>query len=297
MYQFILSNNISSDAAGYQHLIDVYDNLKNHGDKEVTLVFDKCEHFDTNLTAILGSLLDDLKFQGFDIWLTTPKNKQVRDNLSICNFFSAFNPNCDTKDSENFIEYRRFANSESKDFKSYIETQLMQKQKFPVHTEKAGRLIQESIMEIFVNAVSHGECSYVYSCGEYDGYKNPPSLDMTIVDRGNTIPIKVNDFMTQRGWQPLSHCQAIRWALMDGTTTKNIPGGLGLSTLLDFLRLNQGALQIVSGFGMVEFRNNKLSNYCLSKSFDGTIVNMEFNFDDDKNYRLVNEQIDISNLL
>ena len=74
---------------------------------------------------------------------------------------------------------------------------MKQKQKFPAQTEKAGSLIQESIMEIFVNAVSHGECSFVYSCGEYDQDKTPPSLDMTIVDRGHTIPCMVNDFLSK----------------------------------------------------------------------------------------------------
>lgn len=293
----MLSNNICTDATGYQHLVDVYDNIRCQNNLEITFDFSQCVHFDANLSAVLGSLLDDLKAQGYNIWLTQPTSSQVRDNLSRNNFFSAFNPDYIPEDTENFIEYKKFSPGESGEFKSYIETQLMQKQRFPAHTKKAGSLIQESIMEIFVNAVSHGECSYVYSCGEYDEAKTPPCLDMTIVDRGHTIPFKVNDFFTRRDWQPISHCQAIRWALMDGNTTKNIPGGLGLSTMIDFLRLNQGAMQIVSGKGMVEYRNNTLSDYTLSKSFDGTIVNMEFNFDDDKNYRLANESVDLLNLL
>lgn len=297
MYDVILSKYICTDAVGYQHLVDVYDMINNQSDREVTLVFDECEHIDANLSAVLGSLLDDLKSCGYNLWLTHPTSVQVRENLSRNNFFSAFNPDYIAEDTENFIEYKKFRPDDSRDFKSYIETQLMQKQKFPAHTEKAGSLIQESIMEIFVNAVSHGECSYVYSCGEYDETKTPPSLDMTIVDRGHSIPYKVNDFMTRRNWQAMTPCQAIRWALIDGNTTKNIPGGLGLSTLLEFLRLNQGAMQIVSGLGMVEFRNNRLTDYALSKSFDGTIVNMEFNFNDDKNYRLANEQVDLTNLL
>lgn len=297
MFHVILSKHICTDVAGYQQLVDVYDMINNQNDKDATLVFDECEHIDANLSAVLGSLLDDLKSSGYNLWLTHPTSVQVRDNLSRNNFFSAFNPDYVAEDTENFIEYKKFRPDESRDFKSYIETQLMQKQKFPAHTKRAGSLIQESIMEIFVNAVSHGECSYVYSCGEYDESKIPPSLDMTIVDRGHSIPYKVNDFMTRRNWQAMTPCQAIRWALIDGNTTKNIPGGLGLSTLLEFLRLNQGAMQIVSGLGMVEFRNNRLTDYELSKSFDGTIVNMEFNFNDDKNYRLANEQVDLSNLL
>lgn len=297
MYRVILSKQICTDAVGYQHLVDVYDMIHNQNDHEVTLVLDECQHIDANLSAVLGSLLDDLKSNGYNIWLTPPVSTQVRDNLSRNNFFSAFNPVYIAEDTENFIEYKKFRPDDSRDFKSYIETQLMQKQKFPAHTERAGRLIQESIMEIFVNAVSHGECLFVYSCGEYDENKTPPSLDMTIVDRGHSIPYNVNEFITRRSGRPMTHCQAIRWALIDGNTTKDIPGGLGLSTLLEFLRLNQGTMQIVSGVGMVEFKNNRLTDYVLSKSFDGTIVNMEFNFNDDKNYWLANEQVDLTNLL
>lgn len=297
MYEICLSKTICTDIQGYQHLINVYDDIRVQEDKDVTIVLDKCIHIDANLSAVLGSLLDELHSEGFSIWLTNPKDYQVRENLSRNGFFRSYHPDYTTADSENFIPYRRFKSNESLSFKTYIETQLMEKQKFPAHTKKAGKLIQESIMEIFVNAVSHGRCSYVYSCGEYDESKVPPSLDMTIVDRGNSIPTKVNDFMTRRSWQPLTACQAIRWALMDGTTTKDIPGGLGLSTLLEFLKLNQGAMQIVSGLGMVEFRNNRLKDYHLSQAFEGTIVNMEFNFDDDKNYMLAEEAVDMTNLL
>lgn len=297
MYHFELSNIILSNVDGYQHLMDLYEAIITQNDKDVKLVFDHLGHIDANLSAVLGALLDELLLRGYNIFLTRPTSPLVRHNLSRNNFFSAFSPDLTVVDTENFIEYRKFKSNESESFKSYIETQLMQKQKFPAHTEKAGRLIQESIMEIFVNAVSHGECTHVYSCGEYDESKTPPSLDMTIVDRGYTIPNRVNSFMVRDDWQELTPCQAIRWALIDGNTTKSIPGGLGFTTILDFLKLNQGAMQIVSGKGMVEFRNNRLVDYRLSKSFDGTIVNMEFNFDDDKNYRLAGEYIDPTNLL
>lgn len=297
MHDIFLAKEIRSDATGFQHLISIYHDIKACNDHDITLVFDNCCHFDANLSAMLGSLLDDLKANGYNLWLTTPVDQTIRDNLSRNKFFNAFNPNYKAQDTENFIEYTRFSPLQTGEFKAYIELQLMKKQKFPAHTESAGHLIQESIMEIFVNAVYHGQCNNVYSCGEYDERKNPPSLDMTIVDRGNTIPAKVNDFMTQRGWQPMKPCQAIRWALMDGTTTKDIPGGLGLFTLIEFLKLNQGAMQIVSGKGMVEYRNNRLRDFDIDKPFDGTIVNMEFNFNDNKNYRLVNEPIDMDNLL
>ena len=86
MYYVSLSKNISTDTKGYQHLIDVYDNIMAQGDKDATLVFDRCVHIDANLSAMLGSLLDDLKVKGYNLWLTHPKSDKVRDNLSRNNF-------------------------------------------------------------------------------------------------------------------------------------------------------------------------------------------------------------------
>lgn len=86
MYDVILSKYICTDAVGYQHLVDVYDDINNQSDMDVTLVFDECEHIDANLSAVLGSLLDDLKSSGYSLWLTHPTSVQVRDNLSRNNF-------------------------------------------------------------------------------------------------------------------------------------------------------------------------------------------------------------------
>lgn len=296
MFKIKLNKEVRTDADGYLHLIDIYNRIKKHP-YDAKLAFNDCTHFDANLAAVLGSLLDELKNLSYNLWVNRPRSEQVCRCLSRNNFISAFNPELTWEDPENFIEYKRFNRNDGEIFKEYIEKQLMQKQRFPAHSHKAGELIQESIMEIFVNAASHGECNYIYSCGEYDDSKTPPSLDMTIVDRGKSIYRVVNDFLVPKGSSEKTPCEAIHWALIDGNTTKSVPGGLGLTTLLNFLKLNKGAMQIVSDKGMVEFRDGQMKDYNLDLSFDGTIVNMEFNFDDDKNYCLASEVVDRNNLL
>jgi hypothetical protein len=76
-----------------------------------------------------------------------------------------------------------------------------------------------------------------------------------------------------------------------GNTTKigNIPGGLGLDIIFEFIKLNKGKIQIVSSDGYWEYRNGKTENKLFDKPFSGTIVNIEFNLDDKDSYRLTEE--------
>lgn len=175
----------------------------------------------------------------------------------------------------------------------------MRKQKFPAHSEKAGKLIQESILEIFVNAVEHGKCDNIFCCGEYISNTNPPILNMTIVDRGNTIMRTVNDFMNRKKLPVrFNSCDAIHWALEEGHTTKDFPGGLGLSRLKSFIGANRGCMQIVSDTGMVEYEKGEIRDFNMNIPFEGTIVTMKFNFDDNQNYYVAKEEIfNIDNLL
>jgi len=74
-------------------------------------------------------------------------------------------------------------------------------------------------------------------------------------------------------------------------TTKvgTIPGGLGLSLIREFLKINMGKIQIVSADGFWEQKGNIESGNGFSQSYPGTIVNLEFNIEDKKHYCLSSE--------
>ncbi|MDE6369891.1 MAG: hypothetical protein K2K92_00195, partial [Duncaniella sp.] len=110
----------------------------------------------------------------------------------------------------------------------------------------------------------------------------------------------VNDFLNRRNQSSdsLSPCEAIRWALEDGNTTKDFTGGLGLTRLKSFVDANRGAMQIVSDRGMVEYASGEAIDYDLVTPFEGTIVTMKFNFDSNQDYYVAKEEfIDMNNLL
>ena len=297
-FDILLNPSVRTDYPGYSHLSSIFNRVVSQGEKTIRIIFDQCSEFDSNLAAVLGAVLTHLKEEGYSIVLTWPFSSKVRRSLSRCKFFKAFDFLSHSMDKENYLEYRVFTPDDSDSFKQYVDDQLMHKQKFPAHSGKAGKLIQELIFEIFINAIEHGKCRHIFCCGEYFPLMNPPMLNMTIVDRGDTIRGSVNKFMKRKGIaHTYTSTEAIHWAMEEGHTTKDWPGGLGLSRLRKFVKANRGVIQIVSDNGMVEYSIDKQSEFILDSPFEGTIVTMMFNFNDNQNYYVASEEYDMNNLL
>ena len=90
-------------------------------------------------------------------------------------------------------------------------------------------------------------------------------LDFTIVDLGRTIKSNVKEYVNKE----VSGKDALKWAVTEGNTTKHgeIPGGLGLSMIREFLKKNDGKIQIVSEDGYWEQKGYNEKNDCFSQIF------------------------------
>ena len=130
----------------------------------------------------------------------------------------------------------------------------------------------------------------MYSCGQFYPQKPPPRIDFTIVDVGRTIKKNVCDYLKA----DMPGIQAILWAIKENNTTKpkenNIPGGLGLKIICDFARLNNGKVQIVSSDGCWQLIKGREMYDALDFPFPGTLVNLEFNLNDESFYYLQSEK-------
>lgn len=162
---FILPS-VAADKSGYEFLCELYDDMHSVENMDIYINFVKCRSFDANLSAVLGAMFDKRQREGCSIYLKAPKAPGVRRALSRNKFFRAFDLDTENEDRENYIEYHKFGVSDTQQFKQYVDSELVQKERFPTCTENAKIKIIESIYEIFANAVSHGGCSHVYSCGE-----------------------------------------------------------------------------------------------------------------------------------
>lgn len=298
MLSILITKIVKTGKEGYEYLVNIYDSIISQDDREIILDFSKCRHFDANLSSALGAIFDLLTEEGYAIWLKNFK-AGVHRTLTRNRFLKSIGYEIPVEeDKETFIPYRRFTIDEADSFKQYINEELIGKQKFPKHTESAGVYINTNLFEIFVNATFHGNCGYIYCCGEYDPSDKIPKLHMTIADCGKTMYTNVCDYFNLKGIKdPIKPDSAIEWAIKEGNTTKTTTGGLGLSSLMDFIKMNKGAVHIVSSSGVLISKNDKVETLLLDKPFPGTIVNMEFNFDDNKLYYMSNEKIDLDNLL
>ena len=210
-------------------------------------------------------------------------SEDVKDILCRNNFLSHFggsDPDGDERGGT-IVPYTKFDNGDTRGFMGYLEKNLFGNPSLSELPDGLSKKIQESILEIFMNAQTHGKCKSIFSCGQLFPQKN--RLDFTIVNTGTTIKQNVLDFTGDRS---LDSIQAIEWAVQESNTTRKdkIPGGLGLSTLMSFLELNNGKIQVVSDDGYWAKISNRHRWEKFSQPFGGTIVNIEFDIDNTKCY-------------
>lgn len=296
MFTLKIPQTLKTDKSGYDFLASVEPTIRENATEGQGLLvdFSQCSTINGNLAAAIGALLDRVSPFVGGIIITSPKNNKVKRVLARNHFLKAWSVESNVEEKENYVEYSRFkCDASSKEFKAYIQEGLIHKQKFPQHTDLAGERIAESIFEIYVNAVTHGATDYVYSCGEY--FQEEHRLEMSIVDCGQTIPGNVNEYLQEKYNYSVRDCPAIEWAFVSGNTTKSQTGGLGLALIKDFIELNEGSIQVVSGLGFIEYHGNSVERFLLNNPFPGTVVNMKFNFDDNKKYFMESEKHQVDN--
>jgi hypothetical protein len=281
-------SNIDNDLPGYQQLAQLYHQHKN---TQFSLIeVDMHRWFSANLTAALGGILDKLSLGSFNQIRFTHLDPNIRTILEKNNFLAYYGyPN--TPDSHHTtIKYMKLKPSDGQFFNHYVVHQLLSRPELPLLSLALREKITEAIYEIFVNAQMHSNTEFIYTCGQFYPKKN--RLEFTITDTGIGFMDKVN----QRFSTNLSAIEAIKWAVQDRHTTKqNVTGGIGLALLRDFVKLNKGRMQIVSGQGYYEYGAAGEIARSMAYPFPGATINLQFCTDDLNQYALQSE-IDLHNI-
>ena len=184
------------------------------------------------------------------------------------------------------IPYQRFDAEDDHYFARYIETEFIQRPEIPDMSLGLLKKFRESIFEIFSNAVLHSHTDLgIFSCGQF--FPNRNKLDFTVADLGVGIRQNIKHYRRLE----FSPEEAIVWATKEFNTTKqgNVPGGLGLKILCEFIDLNGGSIQIVSDAGYWQRRKKKTVTNRLIYPFPGTVVSVEINTADRHTYGLTSE--------
>ncbi len=138
--------------------------------------------------------------------------------------------------------------------------------------------IVENFWEIVLNAFLHSESEFgISACGQL--YPNRRYFELAFYDGGIGIAKKVKNYGAIKGYQEDYLC--IEWALQKGTSTTDKPSaGLGLHFLREFLKINQGNFQFISGNGYFGNHNSQsTAKISLDNVLEGTLINLRIMFD------------------
>jgi len=275
---------IDNNCEGYQKLIDLYKQIKDTFFEDIELSISSW--FSANLSAPLGGIID-LSQENLNSFIFKLPDK-IKRILQKNDFLSHFNYNKINDIYMTTIKYLKLRPSDSRFFYEFIINELLNYPELPKMTRSLKKKIAESIFEIFENAKLHSGSNFVYTCGQFFPTKH--IIEFTIADTGIGFKDKINQTFN---WN-LSSIDAIKWALIEGhSTKKDIPGGIGLAILKEFIVLNKGRIQIISDNGFYQIDKNGEFENCFNGSFPGTIVNIQFRTDDNNLYFLDEEKDEI----
>ncbi len=249
--------------------------------------------FDADLCAPFGAILYSISQQLNNVQLVN-LIPHVRNALARNGFLSYYGSEWFTYGFGTTIEYKRFDVKDDRYFAEYIQDKLMRRTEIPNMSDGLRKKFQESIFEIFNNAVIHSGTKHgIFSCGQY--FPKRQWLNFTIADLGVGIPWNVRQF---QGLHDLAAAEAIDWATSDNNTTKrgSVPGGLGLKLLREFINKNEGEIQIVSDLGYWECSSGPPKLAAMERRFPGTFVRICINTGDTNSYALDSERSN-SNIL
>jgi anti-sigma regulatory factor (Ser/Thr protein kinase) len=278
---------VRCDARGYKWLAYVAHQLEPLKGQTITLDAAQLSWFDANLCSPLGALLSRTRTRINTLDWRVPSDK-VLEVWRKNGFNIHLTSPAMTDTQKTTIAYRRFSTHDEKAFISYVGSELLTQGRLPRITEPAKRRIEGYFHEVFNNAVLHSDStSGVWTCGQL--FPRKERLDFSITDLGVGFGERVRGFLHDQ--RPDIEC--IEWAMQPGNTTKtgDIPGGLGLKRLHDFISQNDGQLHIVSGDGCWMFDGGQVCHHALLQPLNGTFLNLSFNTLDDNLYDEDEERI------
>jgi hypothetical protein len=273
---------IHHDKAGFEALTRLHQRAKDCFLDEIEIDMCAAQWFDADMCAAFGAILYGLSENANTVRLTNIPD-EVASILSKNGFLSSYGRETIPDRWGTTIPYQRFDVKDDRYFAGYMEKELVERSEIPTMSFGLLKRFRESIFEIFSNAVLHSQTQKgIFSCGQF--FPRRDRLDFSVADG---IRRNVNE----NTGLDLSPEEAIIWATAEYNTTKRgqIPGGLGLKLLAEFIDLNGGRIQIVSDGGYWKREKSAISTARLSQPFPGTVVSVEINTADKQSYALASE--------
>jgi hypothetical protein len=276
---------INDSQLDFEKLFRIWNQVNDYS-QNVVFDFSKCTFLRPNAVAFLGGLARLIESKSgsavFD-WNTLPQPGRVITNLCQNGFAGKFGH--DTASWEgNSIPYREDRSLDMTGIMDYLTLSWIGKGWVHV-SERLRDAIAGKMWEIYNNAFEHSDTRIgVFSCGQH--FETKKHLILSVVDFGRGIPANVRSFF-RRHVDPelvarLSGAGCMKWAFERGNSTHvgDVARGLGLDLLKEFVRLNQGKLEVYSseGYAIIDENGEQYENCGIC--FDGTAVHITLRCDE-----------------
>jgi len=284
MAQKVIQIPTLNDRAGdFEQLFSIWSQINDYFE-DVRFDFSRCRFLRPNAVAFLGGLgkliLSRLGTVTYD-WKTCTNNA-VMNNLRQNGFAGAFGHPSSGWDGHS-IPYREDSSLDMNGIMDYLTLNWIGKG-WVLVSDRLRDAIVGRMWEIYNNAFEHsGTQIGVFSCGQHFWRQN--DLILSVVDFGQGIPGKVRSFLRQHADEELvlrlTGASCLRWAFQAGNSTKvGEPGGSGLDLLKEFVRLNQGKLEVYSneGYAIIDKDGERYENREIS--FEGTVFHITLRCDE-----------------
>lgn len=280
---YVFEGNLDNNKRTYEQINELYELLEESENQKVIVNFKNVNFLSANLFAVLGACMSyTISNHGHKIYIADI-NRNIKELMCRNGFNKCFNWEAIEDKYNRCIRYSVFAakTEQLEEFEKYLLIQIFQHQEIPTMSESYRDRIIDNFLEIFNNVIDHSMSSSVFVCGQF--FPKSKSLRFSIVDVGLTFSDKLEEFYKSNKGEKPKHC--IEWAIQFGHSTKtDEPGGLGLTTLLEFLQYNHGRFCIVSGKEFYDNSDKGTRTMKLKKGFPGTIVTIEISLKDEKLY-------------
>lgn len=244
--------------------------------------FNECNFLRQNAIAYLGAISTLLSERGFKvIYSFSTMNECIlkmlkKDGFLSSNFGDNFNQyNEVSSDAIRFTSFRgNIKESEELSVKivEYIQEEWLKDSLIEIRPNLK-RDLTAKMYELFANALEHSHSSVgCFACGQ--SYSEDREIVLTIVDLGMGIVESVQKYFEIKH-QEITDEEAIKWAFENGNTTRlDGSGGLGLSLIYDFLKINSGIMDIYCNNVFLRVEQGNMNVRLLPTSFSGTMINI-----------------------
>ena len=173
--RFLVPQEVYGDIFGYKFLANIASQSLLVRQSAIYIDFDVCTFFEGNLCAILGNILQNLLDRDNQVFINNLSGK-VRGAMSRNGFLPQFINSVVLPQGLNstVLPYSRFTIDDETKAMDFFTLELFTKENMPKMSALVQKEIIRNIFEVCLNALTHGECKYVYCCGQMHLRKNTP---------------------------------------------------------------------------------------------------------------------------